>query len=55
METLRRWERKARSVGYFDEDYQASQLWKADWEAAGGDVVADRAHRVLELLEPLRT
>ena len=25
------------SVGYFDEDYQASQLWKADWEAASGD------------------
>jgi hypothetical protein len=55
LECLQRWERKARSVGYFDEDYQASQLWKADWEAAGGDQVADRAHRVLEQLEPLRT
>lgn len=55
LETLQRWERTARSVGYFDEGYQASQLWKADWEAAGGDMVAARAHRVLEQLEPLRT
>jgi hypothetical protein len=55
LETLQRWERKARSVGYFDEDYQASQLWKADWEAADGDETAARAHRVLEQLEPLRT
>jgi hypothetical protein len=55
LESLQRWERKARSVGYFDEDYAASQLWKADWEAARGDDVAARAHRVLEQLEPLRT
>ncbi|HET6576089.1 MAG TPA: hypothetical protein VFG68_20980 [Fimbriiglobus sp.] len=55
LETLQRWERRARSVGYFDDDYQASQLWKADWEAASGDVIAARAHRVLEQLEPLRT
>lgn len=55
METLRGWDRKARTVGYFDEDYQASQLWKADWEAGHGDEVANRAHEVLEQLEPLRT
>jgi hypothetical protein len=55
VETLQRWDRKARSVGYFDEDYPASQVWKADWEAARGDEVAARAHRVLEMLEPLRT
>jgi hypothetical protein len=55
LESLQRWERKARSVGYFDENYQASQLWKADWEAARGDDVAALAHRVLEQLEPLRT
>lgn len=55
LEFLQRWERKARSVGYFDEGYPASQLWKADWEAARGDDVTTRAHRVLEQLEPLRT
>jgi hypothetical protein len=55
LETFQRWDRKARSVGYWDEDYQVSQLWKADWEAAGGEDLAARAHRVLEQLEPLRT
>jgi len=55
LETLQRWEQRARSVGYFDEDYQSSQLWKADWEAARGDDVAAQARRVLEQLEPLRT
>jgi hypothetical protein len=29
---LQQWMRQARSVGYYDEGYQASQLWKADWE-----------------------
>lgn len=55
LETLRGWDRKARTVGFFDEDYAASQLWKADWEAGRGDEVTARAHRVLEQLEPLRT
>lgn len=32
MEILEAWQERARSVGYFDDDYQASQLWKADWE-----------------------
>ena len=40
METLEAWQDRARYVGYFDEDYQASQMWKADWEAASGDRVA---------------
>lgn len=54
METLADWQQRARSVGYFDDDYQASQLWKQDWEAAGGDVVAGRARAAVEMLEPLR-
>src|SRR5262249_42904090 len=29
---LQQWDRRARSIGYFDEGYHASQLWKADWE-----------------------
>lgn len=55
LETLQRWDRRARSVGYIDDDYQASQLWKADWEAAKGDVIVAHAKRILERLEPLRT
>jgi hypothetical protein len=54
MEVLEGWQHQARSVGYFDEGYQASQLWKQDWEAANGDAVAARARAAVEMLEPLR-
>ena len=54
METLESWQERARFVGYFDDDYQASQMWKADWEAANGDAVALGARTVVEMLEPLR-
>jgi hypothetical protein len=54
MDVLDGWQQRARSVGYFDEDYQASQLWKEDWEAADGDRVAARARQAVEMLEPLR-
>lgn len=55
METLRRWDRQARSVGYFDDGYAASQLWKADWDRAGGDALAARASGLLAQLDPLST
>ena len=54
METLEGWQQQALYVGYFDEDYQASQMWKQDWEAANGSVVAARARAAVEMLEPLR-
>lgn len=53
MATLENWQQQSLGVGYFDEDYQASQLWKADWEAAQGDRVAARARATIEMLEPL--
>jgi hypothetical protein len=55
MATLQGWDRKARGVGYWDDDYAANQLWKEDYEAANGDTLAATAHRILEQLEPLRT
>lgn len=54
MDTLAQWQERARSVGYFDDGYAASQLWKQDWEAADGDRVAARARAAVESLEPLR-
>jgi hypothetical protein len=54
METLEAWQQRARSVGFFDSDYQASQLWKSEWEAYNGDRVAERARAAIEMLEPLR-
>lgn len=55
MDALQGWDRSARAVGYFDDQYQASQLWKQTWEAANGDALAAAARRVLERVEPLRT
>jgi hypothetical protein len=50
---LQSWDRRARSVGYFDEGYQAAQLWKADWERYEGDAVSERARAIIRQLDPL--
>ena len=42
------WQAEARGVGYFDEGYQAAQLWKADWEAYNGDSLAATARGLLD-------
>jgi FtsH ternary system domain X6 len=54
MVTLDRWDRAARAVGYFDEGYAASQLWKEEYEAANGLQLFVKVKRVLEQLDPLR-
>lgn len=54
MEVLNGWQQRALYVGYFDEDYQASQMWKQDWEAAEGDRIANFARVAVAMLEPLR-
>jgi hypothetical protein len=53
LERLQRWERRARGVGYLDEGYAASQLWKADWERLNGDELAARAAALVRQVEPL--
>jgi hypothetical protein len=52
-EALQQWERQARLVSYFDEDYAASQLWKSDWERFAGEDMCDHARRILAEIEPL--
>ncbi|MCA9083275.1 MAG: hypothetical protein KDA81_04425 [Planctomycetaceae bacterium] len=47
MQTLHQWNQEQRSVGFYDEHYQASQLWKLRWEALAGDVVCDRSARLI--------
>jgi hypothetical protein len=54
LERLQACERRARSVGYFDEGYAASQLWKADWERFGGDILCDRARAIIRHLDPMK-
>jgi hypothetical protein len=52
---LQQWERRARTVGYFDDGYAASQMWKSEWEHWSGDTLHARAQAVIRALEPLRT
>jgi hypothetical protein len=54
LERLRTWEQQARGVGYFDEGYQASQLWKSDWEHFAGDELYTRAQAILRQMDPMR-
>ncbi|HXG10430.1 MAG TPA: hypothetical protein VNK04_11750 [Gemmataceae bacterium] len=51
---LRDWTRRARSIGYFDEGYAASQLWLADWERWQGDVLWARAQALIQQLDPMK-
>lgn len=51
---LQQWERHARTVGYFDEGYAASQLWKSDWERHHGDELTERAQTLIRQLDPMR-
>jgi hypothetical protein len=54
LDRLQTWERRARGVGYFDEGYSASQLWKADWEQVQGDQLVERARAIVQQLDPMR-
>ncbi len=54
MPRMQRWARNARAVGYFDDGYQASQLWLADWERYEGDTLTERAQVIIRHLDPMR-
>ncbi|HTU89581.1 MAG TPA: hypothetical protein VMF69_05735 [Gemmataceae bacterium] len=54
LDRLQFWERRARGVGYFDEGYVASQLWKADWEQVQGDRLTEHARAIVQQLDPMR-
>ena len=53
MDRLERWNRVARSVGFYDEGYAAAQLWKADWEDLEGDRLCSESQARLRQLAPL--
>ncbi len=50
---LRQWAQEARGVAFFEENYAASQLYKADWEHWQGEALHARAEAVLREVEPL--
>jgi len=51
VERLDRWNREARSTGFYDDGYAAAQLWKSDWENLEGDRVVAEAGARLNALE----
>ncbi len=53
MDRLQSWERRARGIGYFDDEYVASQSWKADWEQVQGDILTERARAIVKQLDPM--
>jgi hypothetical protein len=53
LSRLAQWQKRARGIGYLDEGYAASQLWKADWERLNGDALAARAAALARQVEPL--
>jgi hypothetical protein len=55
LERLARWQSQARTVGYFDEGYAASQLWKSDWERLGGTTCSSAARAIARRVGPMRS
>ncbi|WP_166827404.1 hypothetical protein [Thalassoroseus pseudoceratinae] len=45
-ERLMNWNDWARSIGYYDEEYEIAQHWKLDWEQLDGDTVTARSRRL---------
>jgi hypothetical protein len=54
LERLQAWKHRARGVGFLDEGYAVSQLWKGDWERLNGDELTDRARSLVRQVEPLK-
>jgi hypothetical protein len=54
LDRLQAWQRRARAVGYWDEGYQAGQLYKEDWERFLGDDLYGRAQAIVRQMDPLR-
>jgi hypothetical protein len=52
MERLAQWQQQALGVSYSDDGYEASQLWKSDWERSGGDELCDRARTIVRGMAP---
>jgi hypothetical protein len=54
LERLREHHRQARSIGFHDEGYQASQLWKSDWERLHADAICHQAGELVRQNVPLQ-
>ena len=52
---FKRWEQRARGVGYLDDGYAASQLWKQDWERYQGDVLHACSQALVRDMDPMHS
>ncbi len=50
LDRLNKWNQAARTVGFYDEEYETSQLWKSDWERWDGDTICARANEVVDAM-----
>jgi hypothetical protein len=48
------WANRARATSYFDECYQAAQLFLADWEQYQGQALNERGQVMIRQMDPLR-
>jgi hypothetical protein len=46
LDRLARRQDQARTIGFYDDGYEASQLWKSDWERWNGDAVCRQAREI---------
>jgi hypothetical protein len=53
-ERFHTWARRARTVGYFDEGYEAAKLYLSDWEHHRGHELHERAQAIVRQVDPLR-
>jgi FtsH ternary system domain X6 len=54
MPRFQRWAHRARATGFFDEGYQAAQLYLADWEQYQVANLCERAQNIVRQMDPLR-
>lgn len=54
MNRLGEWNSQAQAVGFYDEDYQASQLWKSQWERFDGDQLCRWSAEIIKRTDPIR-
>jgi hypothetical protein len=54
FERLREWAAWSRSVSRWDDEWNAANLWRHDWERYDGENLCLRAQTVIRLLDPLR-
>jgi hypothetical protein len=52
LDRLQAWNRAARGIGYLDEGYAASQLWKSEWERWEADSLCRRVSALTQQAVP---